>query len=92
MGAVREATLTDTCDMMCSDDYKARFKAEYMQAVIRHGKLRYMLERWDDGTLNFKPTCPRSIYNMQTRAMADYIAVLEARAAIEGVDITEERV
>ena len=46
-----------------------------------------MLEKWDKGELNFNPTCPRSIYNMQIRAMTDYIAVLEARAVIEGVEL-----
>ena len=46
-----------------------------------------MLTKWDDGTLNFKPTCPRSTYNMQIKAMADYIAVLEARAVMEGINL-----
>lgn len=85
----REATLKDTCDMMTSDDYKERFRAEYMQAVIRYGKLKTMLDNLDSGDLNFTPTCPRSTYDMQIRAMADYIAVLEARAVMEGVDLQE---
>lgn len=85
----REATLKDTCDMMTSEDYKERFKAEYMQVVIRYGKLKTMLDNWDRGELKFTPTCPRSTYNMQIRAMADYIAVLEARAVMEGVDLQE---
>ena len=85
----REATLKDTCDMMTSGDYKERFRAEYMQVVIRYGKLKNMLDRWDEGLLAFEPTCPRSTYNMQIRAMADYIAVLEARAVMEGVDLQE---
>lgn len=85
----REATLKDTCDMMTSEDYKERFRAEYMQVVIRYGKLKTMLDNWDSGDLNFTPTCPRSTYNMQVRAMADYIAVLEARAVMEGVDLQE---
>lgn len=87
--AVREAILKDTCDMMTSDDYKERFRAEYMQVVIRYGKLKNMLDRWDEGLLGFAPTCPRSTYNMQIRAMADYIAVLEARSVMEGVDLQE---
>lgn len=85
----REATLNDTCEMMSSADYKERFRAEYMQVVIRYGKLKTMLDNWDSGNLNFTPTCPRSTYNMQIRAMADYIAVLEARAVMEGVDLKE---
>lgn len=84
---VSELTLKDTCDMMTSDDYKERFRAEYMQVVIRYGKLKNMLDNWDRDALNFVPTCPRSTYNMQVRAMADYIAVLEARAVMERIEL-----
>lgn len=83
----RTATLADTSEMMQSDDYKERFQAEYVQVVIRFAKLKAMTERWDQGTLDFVPTCPRSTYNMQLKAMADYIAVLEARAVMEGVTL-----
>ena len=81
--------LKDTVEMMNSADYKERFKAEYQQGVIRYQKLAAMLEKWDNGELNFEPTCPRSTYDMQVRAMADYIAVLEARAVMESVDLGE---
>ena len=81
--------LKDTSEMMNSSDYKERFKAEYYQTVIRYVKLKVMLEKWDNGQLDFEPTCPRSIYDIQIRAMSDYIAALEARAAIEGVDISD---
>lgn len=79
--------LKDTVQMMNSADYKERFKAEYFQVVIRFKKLKAMLEKWDKGELNFTPTCPRSTYNMQAAAMADYIAVLEARAVMEGIEL-----
>lgn len=81
--------LKDTVEMMNSADYKERFKAEYQQVVIRYQKLAAMLQKWDNGELDFTPTCPRSTYNMQVRAMTDYIAVLEARAVMEGVDLGE---
>lgn len=81
--------LKETVEMMNNADYKERFKAEYQQVVIRYRKLAAMLENWDKGELNFTPTCPRSTYNMQVRAMTDYIAVLEARAVMEGVDLGE---
>ncbi len=81
--------LKETVEMMNSADYKERFKAEYQQVVIRYRKLAAMLEKWDNGELNFTPTCPRSTYNMQVRAMTDYIAVLEARAVMEGVELGE---
>ena len=87
METFREAELKDTVSLMCSDDYKERFKAEYAQVAIRYQKLKAMLDKWDTGNLNFTPTCPRGIYNFQIRAMADYIASLEARAAIENIEL-----
>ncbi len=77
--------LSQTIDMMTSSDYKERFKAEYAQVVLRYQKLKDMLEEWDNGTLRFEPSCPRSTYNMQIKAMTDYIAVLEARAVMEHI-------
>ncbi len=79
--------LRDTVEMMNSGDYKERFKAEYQQNVIRYQKLAAMLEKWDKGGLDFEPACPRSTYNMQIKAMTDYIAVLEARAVMEGISL-----
>lgn len=81
--------LADTAEMMMSKDYKERFRAEYCQVVIRYQKLKAMLEKRDNGELNFTPTCPRSTYNMQIKAMTDYIAVLEARAVMENVELQE---
>ena len=79
--------LRETIEMMNSKDYKERFKAEYYQVVIRYEKLKSMLDKWDNDQLEFTPTCPRSTYNMQITAMTDYIAVLEARAVMEGVEL-----
>lgn len=87
MKEIKEMRLSDTVQMMNSENYKERFKAEYYQNVVRYEKLRFMLERWDEGVLSFEPTCPRSTYNMQIKAMTDYIAVLEARAVMEGIDL-----
>lgn len=81
----RPMELADTAEMMMSEDYKERFRAEYGQVAIRHHKLKAMLEKWDKGELNFTPTCPRSTYDLQIKAMADYIAVLEARAVMEDI-------
>lgn len=78
-------TLKDTVELMNSSDYRERFVAEYKQLTIRYKGLREMLDKWDHDELDFKPTCPRSTYNMQIKAMTDYIAVLEARAVMEGI-------
>lgn len=80
-------TLRDTVELMESTDYKERFVAEYQQLVIRYRGLRNIIDKWDQGELEFTPTCPRSTYNMQIKAMTDYIAVLEARAVMEGITL-----
>ena len=82
-----ENKLPATAVGMMSEDYKECFKAEYKQLAIRIEGLKGMLKKWDEGTLNFEPTCPRSAYDLQLEGMADYMAVLEARAVIENVDL-----
>ena len=77
--------LKDTVQLMQSDNYKDRFRAEYQQLVIRFEKLKKMVDNWDN--LSFVPICPKSTYNMQLKAMSEYIAVLEARAAIEQIAV-----
>lgn len=79
--------LSETTEMMNSADYKERFKAEYRQLEIRFKGLKAMLEKWDNRTLTFTPTCPRSTYDLQIKAMTDYLAVLEARAVMEGIEL-----
>lgn len=71
--------------LMLSSDYKDRMKGEYYHLLNRKENLEAVLKLWDSGKLTFTPDCPRSIYDLQMRAMSDYKAVLEARAKIEGV-------
>ncbi|MBR4773667.1 MAG: hypothetical protein IK010_04475 [Bacteroidales bacterium] len=71
--------------LMLSSDYKDRMKAEYYHLLNRKENLEAVLKLWDSGKLTFTPDCPRSIYDLQMRAMNDYQAILEARAKIEGV-------
>lgn len=80
--------IEDTAVLMLSGDYKERFIAEYWQLSRRYRKLLSMLKDWDAGTLKFTPTCPRSTYDLQIKAMSDYLAVLEARAVMECIDLT----
>lgn len=79
--------LQETAAMMCSADYKERFRAEYYQLETRYEKLKAMVEKWDKGELNFTPTCPRTTYEYQLRSMADYKGILEIRAMIEGIEL-----
>ena len=79
--------LVDTAIEMISPDYKERFKAEYKQLKARYTRLKEMCKAWDEGTLKFKPTCPRELYDEQLEAMGHYLAVLEKRAEIENVEL-----
>lgn len=80
-------TLTNTSILMCSTDYKEKFKAEYIQIEIRYRGLLNMCKKWDRNELTFKPTCPRSTYDMQLRVMRDYLSILEMRAVMEGIEL-----
>lgn len=86
----RPMELRDTAEMMQSEDYKERFKAEYLQLKIRYQKLDAMLVRYKSGLLDFQPTCSISILDEQRTVMAEYIAVLEVRASLEGIDLKGE--
>lgn len=79
--------LKETVELMLSDDYKERFLAEFMQLKIRYEKLRAMLNKWDNGELDFEPTCPRDMYDRQIEGMETYLDVLADRAALEGVEL-----
>ena len=79
--------LKDTVEMMLSDDYKERFKAEYWQLRIRYDKLQKMVDNWEN--LDFTPTCAYSTYVCQLSAMEDYITVLKSRAEQEGIKLDD---
>ena len=87
---MRPMELRDTVDLMNSTDFKERFRAEYLQLRIRHGKLKYMLERYDEGTLYFAPTCPIELLKAQEKAMASYLHMLQLRAEFEGIELTDK--
>ncbi len=79
--------LKDTIEMMQSDDYRERFKAEYHQTKIRRDKLHAMLVKADARTLEFTPTCPIYILHEQKSVMDKYLYCLEKRAEIEGISL-----
>ena len=79
--------LTDTVDLMNSEDYKERFKAEYLQTKIRRDKLHKMLVKWEAKTLDFEPTCSKTMLGLQERHMDEYLKDLETRAEVEGIEL-----
>lgn len=79
--------LNETVTLMTSEDYKDRFKAEFYQLFNRYLSLQNMLNDWSNERLSFMPTCPRSTYEMQLKAMYDYLSILEARAIMENIEL-----
>lgn len=79
--------LKDTTEIMLSDDYKDRFRAEYLQTKIRYEKLHKMVVRYEAGTLSFKPSCSIDLLKAQKKAMGEYLYCLELRAEIEHIDL-----
>ena len=74
--------------MMCSYDYKERFKAEYWQIKTRYDKLDDMTVKYEAGTLNFTPSCSLELLKEQKKYMGNYIRCLKIRAEIEGIDLS----
>ena len=79
--------LIDTVDLMTSDDYKDRFMAEYYQVKIRYRKLKSILDKYEEGTLDFEPSCSISLLMIQCEIMEDYLNVLQDRAITENIEI-----
>lgn len=80
--------LNETVEMMNSEEYKERFKAEYLQLKIRHEGLTNMLDKYKNGTLDFNPKCSYTLLFCQKKSMELYMSHLEERARIEGIDLT----
>ena len=79
--------LKDTVDLMLSDNYKDRFRAEYYQTKERYQRLHLMIIKYEAGTLDFQPDCPLELLKRQAKAMGEYLYVLEMRAQLEEIDL-----
>ena len=88
--------LKDTVALMNSNNYKERFKAEYLQTKIRYEKLKafnnkieaarrteYARKRVDMPAHD----CPEDLLREQQAMMGQYLYILEVRAVIEGVEL-----
>lgn len=81
--------LSDTVEMMTSEDFRERFRAEYFQLSNRIEGLSKMLENYRAGTLNFTPKCSIKLLDCQLNSMIIYKTHLEERARIEGISLEE---
>lgn len=79
--------LKDTVDLMNSDDFKDRFKAEYYQTKIRYDKLYEMIVKYEAGTLPFTSNCSLELLKHQASIMSYYLYDLEVRAEIEKIEL-----
>lgn len=88
--------LKDTVTMMNSEDYKERFKAEYLQTKIRYEKLKAFNNKIEAAERTqymakavTMPThdCPLDLLREQQALMGQYLHLLEVRAVIEGVEL-----
>ena len=79
--------LKDTVELMNSEDYKERFKAEYYQLLFRLNALTSMLYKWKNNTLDFEPKCSKETLENQVLFMQGYIGILILRAEIEEIEL-----
>ena len=79
--------LVDTIEMMSSPVYQERFKAEYMQWDIRIKALSNVIEKYNNGTLQFTPDCDIEILIEQLVHMRNYRNILKQRAIIENINL-----
>ena len=79
--------LKDTVELMNSNDFKERFKAEYYQLKIRIEGLRTMLDKYKNGTLNFTPNSSYELLFTQLIYMELYLDKLEERTKLENIEL-----
>lgn len=79
--------LKDTIELMNSEDYQDRFKAEYYQTKIRYNKLHSMIIKYEAGNLDFEPKCSIELLKEQASFMGNYLYKLEVRAEIENIEL-----
>lgn len=79
--------LDETVNLMCSNDFKDRFIAEYAQLVIRLSKLDAVLNNTSDTRFEVDDIT-KALMLKQRDAMGSYKICLEKRADILGIDLS----
>lgn len=75
----------DTIDLMLSNNYKDRFKAEVYQLKIRIDKLENVLNNYFDSPFQFN--CSYDLLHEQLIYMQNYYNILLKRAEIEQIEL-----
>lgn len=85
-----------TVEMMVSNDYKERFKAEYYQTKERYERLKAlntkieaaMQTKFEKNSIEMpEHDCPAELLRDQQSVMGQYLHILELRAVIEGITL-----
>lgn len=89
--------LSETVEMMISDDYKERFRAEYYQTKERYERLKSFNNELEAASRTSygiskrvempKHDSPEDLLKDQQRAMGEYLHILEIRAVIENIEL-----
>lgn len=88
--------MKSTVELMCSENYKDRFIAEYWQTKHRYEKLKALCVKIEAATCFIpesalvkepKHDCPLSLLEQQLAAMGNYLHCLEVRSVIEHIEI-----
>lgn len=81
--------LKETIELMCSENYKERFIAEYHQVKIRYEKLKNFCNKIEVeemlGKEVTKHDCPLELLREQQKHMGFYLLILEKIALIENI-------
>ena len=72
--------LEKTVDMMLSEDYVERFKAEFHKLVNRKNKLQKIVRDYANDELDF-------LLIWQLKKMQEYEYILKRRAEVEGIEL-----
>lgn len=79
--------LKDTIELMTSTDWKERFKAEYLQCVIRLKKLIDYIHELEDGTKPMNYEGEKLLLGAQYGYMVSYIHALEDQSYCLGIEL-----
>lgn len=87
--------LKDTVELMNSEHFGDRLKAEYWQTKIRYEKLKDTCNRYEASQyappntsfLKHEPKCSLGLLREQQNFMGHYLHILEIRAILYGIDL-----
>ena len=71
------------------ETYRERTIGEYWFVKTKYERLHKMIIKREAGKLDFTPNCSMEQWEMQAKAMGEYLYQLELKAAIEEIDLDD---